>query len=172
MLHKISSLAFLGLVATLLAAAPANADLIHEWDADAAPYHGHDVHVDVHPLHDFYSGVPNTAEWIWWLNHSDIKDSNKDPVTADVHVDVDKFSVFDHDHFEGANSDFIRPLHDFHPGVPNTAEWIWWLNHSDNKDFGKDPVSAPEPASLFLLGSGVLALGAWRRHAKHSAPIS
>ena len=99
MQHKISILAFLGLVAALLAAAPANADGIHEWDADAAPYYWHDVHVD-----------------------------------------VDKFSPFDHDHFEGANSDFIRPLHDFHSGVPNTAEWIWWLNHSDNKDFGKDPV--------------------------------
>ena len=131
MLHKISILAFLGLVAALLAAAPANADGIHERDADAAPYYWHDVHVD-----------------------------------------VDKFSAFDHDHFEGANSDFIHPPHDFYSGVPNTAEWIWWLNHSDNKDFSKDPVSAPEPASLFLLGSGVLALGAWRRRAKHSAPIS
>ena len=80
MLHKISILAFLGLVAALLAAAPANADLIHEWDADAAPYYWHDVHVD-----------------------------------------VDKFSAFDHDHFEGANSDFIHPPHDFYLGVPNTA---------------------------------------------------
>jgi hypothetical protein len=132
MLHKISSLAFLGLVAALLAAAPANADLIHEWDADAAPYYWHDVHVD-----------------------------------------VDKFSAFDHDHFEGANSDFIHPLHHFYSGVPNTAEWIWWLDHSDIKEFSKDPVVAtPEPASLFLLGSGVLALVAWRRRAKHSAPIS
>jgi hypothetical protein len=132
MLHKISSLAFLGLVAALLAAAPANADLIHEWDADAAPYYWHDVHVD-----------------------------------------VDKFSAFDHDHFEGANSDLIHPPHNFYSGVPNTAEWIWWLDHSDIKEFSKDPVVAtPEPASLFLLGSGVLALVAWRRRAKHSAPIS
>jgi PEP-CTERM motif len=76
---------------------------------------------------------------------------------------------FERDHFKGDNS---------YSGAPNTAEWIWWLNHSDNdkNEFAENPndavVTAPEPASLFLLGSGVLALGAWRRRANHSAPIS
>jgi hypothetical protein len=88
----------------------------------------------------------------------------------DVHVDVDKFSMFDR---EDADSDSIHPR-DFYSGVPNTAEWIWWLNRSDNKEFSSDDpvVGAPEPASLFLLGSGVLALGAWRRRANRSASIS
>ena len=77
---------------------------------------------------------------------------------------------FERDHFKGDNS---------YSGVPNTAEWIWWLNHSDKdkKEFTKDsvgdaPIATPEPASLFLLVSGVLAIGVWRRRANHSAPIS
>jgi hypothetical protein len=49
------------------------------------------------------------------------------------------------------------------------------------KDWDKGPVittpqspviASPEPASLFLLGSGVLALGAWRRRRNHSVSIS
>jgi hypothetical protein len=135
--HKISILALLGLAVALLVAAPANADLIHEYqttdlekDADSAPHYWRDVHL---------------GENLKLNEHR-----------------------FERDHFKGAN---------FYSGVPNTAEWIWWLNHSDkDKNDGENPndpvVKAPEPTSLFLLGSGVLALGAWRRRANHSAPIS
>jgi hypothetical protein len=156
MLHKISILALLSLAAALLVVAPANADgvPVHlkgdlERDADSVPHYSHDVHIG-----------------------------------ESLKLNADRFSTFDRDVFKGANSDFMHGLHEFSSGVPNTAEWIWWLNHSDNKEFGTGPVvatqesstdpvvSTPEPASLFLLGSGVLALGAWRRHAKHSAPIS
>src|ERR1700751_5730988 len=128
MRHKISVLAFLGLAFALLVAAPANADLIHEHetgdlerDADPAPHYWHEVHL---------------GENLKLNEHR-----------------------FEHDHFKGDDS---------HSGMPNTAEWIWWLNHSDKdkKEFGEsanDPVvAAPEPASLFLVGSGVLALGALR----------
>jgi hypothetical protein len=88
----------------------------------------------------------------------------------DVHIDG-KLKL---DVFKGEDADFMHGLHEFSSGVPNTAEWIWWLNHSDTKEFSTNPplVTAPEPASLFLLGSGVFALGAWRRRANHSAPIS
>jgi len=136
--HKISILALLGLALALLVAAPANADLIHEYqtadlerDADSAPHYWHEVHLG------------------------------------------ESFELNEHrierDHFKGD---------DFYSGVPNTAEWICWLNHSDKdkNEFDEKPndpvVAAPEPASLFLLGSGVLALGAWRRRANNSAPIS
>jgi hypothetical protein len=136
--HKISILALLGLALALLVAAPANADLIHEYqtadlerDADSAPHYWHEVQL---------------GENLKLNEHR-----------------------FERDHFKGD---------DFYSGVPNTAEWIWWLNHSDKdkNEFGENPndpvVKAPEPASLFLLGSGVLALSAWRRRANHSAPIS
>ena len=136
MLHKI--LAFLGLAAALLVASPANADGIHETDADAVPYYSHDVHIGENLI-----------------------------------LDAGGFSTFDRDLFKGPNSDFLHGLHEFSSGVPKTAEWIWWLNHSDYKEFSTDPVvNTPEPASLFLLGSGMLALGAWRRRANHSAPVS
>ena len=88
-------------------------------------------------------------------------------------LNAGRFSTFDRDVFKGEKSDF-KPGHKFPSGgVPNTAEWIWWLNHSDKdkKEFGTDPVvTAPEPASLFLLGSGILALGGFRRRTNHSAP--
>ena len=97
----------------------------------------------------------------------------------EVHIDEDlklnagRFSTFDRDAFKDEKSDF-KHRHEFPSGgVPNTAEWIWWLNHSDKdrKEFGTDPVvTAPEPASLLLLGSGILALGGWRRRTNHSAP--
>jgi hypothetical protein len=89
-----------------------------------------------------------------------------------------RFSTFERDVFEDEDSDSGHSKHGF-SGVPNTAEWIWWLNHSDKdkKESGKNPVgdapiATPEPTSLFLLGSGVLALGAWRRRGNHSALIS
>jgi hypothetical protein len=153
MLHKISILALLGLAAALLVVSPANADRVParptgdlERDADSAPHYWHDVHID-----------------------------------GKLKLNADRFSTFDRDVFKGANSDFMHGLHQFSSGVPNTAEWIWWLNHSDNKEFSTDPViatqesstdpvvSTPEPASLFLLGSGMLAFGVWRRRANRSA---
>ncbi len=149
MLHRISILAFLGLAAALVAA-PANADgvPVHltgdlERDADAAPHYWHHVHIG---------------------------ENSK--------LDANRFSTFKGDVFEDADFDSDHSKHGF-SGAPNTAEWIWWLNHSDKdkKEFGKNPVgdapiATPEPASLFLLGSGVLALGVWRRRANHSASIS
>jgi len=145
MLHRISILALLGLAAAFLVVAPANADGVTahltgdlERDADSAPHYCHDVHID-----------------------------------GKLKVNADSFSTFDRDEFKGASSDFMHGLHEFSSGVPNTAEWIWWLNHSDIKEFSTDPVvTAPEPASPLLLCSGVLALGAWRRRVNRSAPIA
>lgn len=139
MLHKIPTLALLGLAVALLVAAPANADGVHEHqngdlerDADFAPHYWHEVHL---------------GENLKLNEHR-----------------------FEHDHFKGD-----KP----YSGVPDTAEWIWWLNQSDKdekNDIDENPndpvVTAPEPASMLLLGSGVLALGAWRRRANHSALIS
>jgi PEP-CTERM motif len=79
---------------------------------------------------------------------------------------VDKSSVFDQDTGETLN--FGHPVH-------NTAEWVWWLKDKDKNKFEIDPgpnVAAPEPASFFLLGSGMLALVAWRRRTSRSATLS
>ena len=147
MLHKISILALLSLAAAFLVVAPANADGV--------------------PAH-LTGDLERDADSVPHYSH-------------DVHIDgklklnAGRFSSFDRDELKGGNSDFMHGLHEFSSGVPNTAEWIWWLNHhSDTKEFSTDPplVTAPEPASLLLLCSGVLALGAWRRRADHSASIS
>ena len=145
MLHKISILASLSLAAALLVVAPANADGVpaHQTgdlgrDADSVPHYSHDVYVG-----------------------------------ESLKLKAARFSTFNRDEFKGGYSDFKHGLHEFSSGVPNTAEWIWWLNHSDIKEFSTDPVvTTPEPASLLLLCSGVLALGVWRRRVNRSAPIS
>jgi len=147
MLNRISILALLGLAGALLLVAPAN--------ADGVPAHltgdlERDADSAPHYSHDAHIG-------------------------EGLKLNAGRFSPFDRDELKGGNSDFVHGMYQFSSGVPNTAEWIWWLNHSDNREFSTtDPpsVTAPEPASLLLLGSGVLVLGAWRRRANHSAPIS
>jgi PEP-CTERM motif len=146
MLHKISILALLSLAAAFLVVAPANADGV--------------------PAH-LTGDLERDADSVPHYSH-DVH------ISEGLKLNAGRFSTFDRDEFKGGDFDFKHGLHDFSSGVPNTAEWIWWLNHSDTKEFSTDPplVTAPEPASLFLLGSGVFALGAWRRRANHSAPIS
>jgi len=88
-------------------------------------------------------------------------------------LNADRFATLDRKAFDSDDSDFKNGQHEFSSSVPNTAEWIWWLNHSDYNEFGNDQVvGAPEPASLFLLGSGLLALGMWHRRVNYSARIS
>ena len=81
-------------------------------------------------------------------------------------LNLDKSSVFDWDGSDDKDSGY--------KSEKNTAEWVWWLKDKDKNKFGndQDPINAPEPASLFLLGSGVLALAAWRRRTNHSTPVA
>src|ERR1700745_128702 len=154
MLHKISVLTLFAIAAAIFTAAPARAD-------------GLPAHV---MSGDLGEGSSNDADRI--------PDHRRGMhIGENFMLNVDRFSTFERDVFKDLDSDSSHSMHGL-SGVPNTAEWIWWLNHSDKdkKEFTKDsvgdaPVATPEPASLFLLGSGVLALGVWRRRANHSAPI-
>ena len=115
------------------------------------------------------------------MDESSFNDADRTPDhRRDTHIgenfmlNVDRFSTSERD--EEADSDSGHSLHN------DTAESIWWLNRSDrdkkDKDSDKDPdpagtpVSAPEPVSLLLLGSGVFALSAWRRRPNRSVPTS
>jgi hypothetical protein len=81
----------------------------------------------------------------------------------------------------------------FSPGVPSTGNSAWWLTDAQNQTYtpgefanfeiltptDSSPWSAqeylvntPEPASLLLLSSGLLALGVWRRRTNRSAQVS
>ena len=142
MLKKISILTALAFAGAIFATAPARADgiKVHEmsgkvdegfsYDADRTPDHRRDIHI------------------------------GESFIVSNVHG----FSKF-----VDEDSDSKHSKHHF-SGVPNTAEWIWWLNwDKKKKDLDNDPndpvgaVTVPEPASLFLLGSGVFMLGALRR---------
>jgi hypothetical protein len=151
MMKKASILTLLAFAGAILAVAPAHADGIHE--------HRSSEDIDE--------------------NHSN--DAIRTPEhRLDTHIgesfmlNADRFSTSQKDKDEDADSH-----HSLH-GVTNTAAWIWWLENTDKhkKDSGTDsdpagaPVSAPEPASLFLLGSGVLALGVWRRRPNRSVLAS
>jgi hypothetical protein len=108
-----------------------------------------------------------------WDDDSTPQYSHDVRLDENLKVNSGRFSTFNRDVFKDEKSDFKHRNEFPSGGVPNTAEWIWWLNHSDKdkKALGTDPVvTAPEPASLLLLGSGILALGVWRRRPNHSAP--
>jgi hypothetical protein len=149
-LKKISILTALAFAGAIFAAAPVRAD-------------GLKVHT-----------MSGDVDESFWHDADRIPDHRRD-----LHIG-ENLIVSNVDHvstFEDVDSDSSHSKHGF-SGVPNTAEWIWWLNDWDKKKkkSGDDPndplVPVPEPASLFLLGSGVAIVGAWRRRATRSASIS
>jgi hypothetical protein len=158
-LKKISLLTALAFAGTIFAVAPAHADGIRA--------HGDSEDMD--------KGFSSDA--------GRIPDYRRDARIDDFILKVDHFSIFDRDSFEDRDSDSDHSMRG-RSGVPKTAEWIWWLkSDKDKKQSTDDPVvddpavddpavAAPEPASLLLLGSGFLALGALRRRANHSTPTS
>ena len=144
-MKKISTFTLLAFVAAIVAAAPVHAD-----------------GVPVHAMGELSEGPSNDSDRT--------PDHRQVFLTGESFVlKLDKSSVFDGD----ASGDKDADSDSKHYSVHNTAEWVWWLKDKDKK-FDKDPdpsVTAPEPASLFLLGSGLLALGAWRRRT-NSAPTA
>ncbi len=143
MLKKISLLTALVFAGTIFAVSPAHADGIRA--------HGDSEGMD--------KGFSSDADRI--------PDYRREVRGDSFILNVDRFSMFDRDSFEDRDSDS-------HSGMPKTAEWIWWLeSDKDKKQSNDDPVvSAPEPASMFLLGSGLLALVTLRRRVNLSTPIS
>ncbi|MGH9744828.1 MAG: PEP-CTERM sorting domain-containing protein [Candidatus Acidiferrales bacterium] len=81
----------------------------------------------------------------------------------------------------------------FSAGVPPTANSAWWLSYAASQSYYAGEfanfeiltptdssqgsaqeylVNTPEPASILLLGSGLLALGSWRRRTNRSVQAS
>lgn len=150
MLNKISLLTALVFAGTLFAVSPAHADGIRT--------HGASEDMD----ESFAGGADRSPDY-----RRDVR------INDNFILNVEHFSIFDRHSFEDRDSDSNHSMRG-RSGVPKTAEWIWWLkSDKDKKKSNDDPVvSAPEPASLFLLGSGLLAMGVLRRCTNHSAPIS
>jgi hypothetical protein len=147
-LKKISLLTALVFAGTLFAVTPSHADGIRA--------HGASGDMD----ESFSIAADRTPEY------------GRDVRIDSFILNVDHFSIFDRHSFEDRDSDSDHWMRG-RSGAPNSAEWIWWLkSDKDKKQVTDDPVPAPEPASLFLLCSGLLALGALRRRTNHRAPIS
>ena len=149
MLKKISLLTALAFAGTIFVVPPAHADGIRA--------HGDSEEMD--------KGFSSDGDRI--------PDYRRDVRIDDFILKVDRFLIFDRDSFEDHDLDSNHWMRG-RSGVPKTAEWIWWLkSDKDKKQSVDDPVvAAPEPASLLLLGSGLLALFAVRRRANHSTQIS